>query len=103
MNTVEAVQCFSINLSRALDFHEHIEAFSLADERYHPTDVGATNTVFGAHLAICALLATAATNVPVSDFEVCWHDVVDVHVLQCSIAVVFEQNQDFIAAFAANW
>ena len=99
---MEPVQCFSIDLSGSLDFHEHIKAFTLANKRNHPADVCATNTVFGVHFTIGALFATAASYVPVGDFKVCWHDIVDVHILQGGVSVVLEEDQDFVSTLSAN-
>ena len=99
---METVQCFSIDLSRALDFHEHIKAFTLANKRDHPTDVSATYTVFCVHFTVGALVATAATDVPVGDFEVRRHDIVDVHVLKSGVSVVLEEDQDFVATLSSN-
>ena len=62
----------------------------------------ATNAVFGVHFTIGALFATAATNVPIGDFKVRWHDIVDVHILQSGVSVVLEEDQDFVSALSAN-
>ena len=103
MNAVESVECFGIDLSGALDFHEDIKTFSLADQWDHPTDVGPAYAVFGPHLAIGSLVATASTDVPILNLKVSWHDIVDVNVLQSGVAIVFEQDEHFVAAFATDW
>ena len=100
---MESVECLGIDLSGAFDFHEDVETLSLADQWDHPTDVGASDAVFGLHLAVGSLVATASTDVPILDLKVSWHDIVDVNVLQSGVTVVFEQDEHFVAAFATNW
>ena len=99
---MEPVECFSIDFTGALDFHEHIKTLTLTDDWNHPTDVGATDAVFGLHFAIGSLVATGSPDVPIFDLKVGWHDIVDVNVLQRCVTVVLEQDEHFIAAFAAN-
>ena len=99
---MESVECLGIDLSGAFDFHEDVETLSLADQWDHPTDVGASDAVFGLHLAVGSLVATASTDVPILDLKVSWHDIVDVNVLQSRVTVVFEQDEHFVAAFAAD-
>ena len=99
---MESVECFSIDFSCALDFHEHVKTLALTNDWNHPTDVGATDAVFGLHLAIGSLFATGSSDVPILDLKVSRHDIVDVNVLESSVAVVLEQDEHFVAAFAAN-
>ena len=65
--------------------------------------MGAANAVFGAHLAIGALVAAATTNVPVCNFEVCRHDIVDVNVFQGRVTIVLEQDEDLVSSLSTNW
>ena len=99
---MESVECFRINLTRSFDFHKDIKTLALSNEWHHPTDVGTTFAFFGAHLAIGSLVAASTTNVPIGNFEVCWHDIVDVHVLESGVTVVLEQNEDFVSSLSTN-
>ena len=101
VNAMETVQGFCIHFTAALDVKGHLEAFAFLDLGHVPDDVETTLAVFGGHGDIVSL-ATGALELPVLDLKLGRQDVVDVQVAEGCVAVVFEQNQHFIAALATQ-
>ncbi len=102
MHTVESIECFCIDFSGALDVKGNFQAFAFLYLWNMPYDVEATFTIFRGHGDVVSL-STGALELPVFDFKLGREHVVDVEVAEGSIAIVFKQNQHFIATFATEW
>ena len=99
---MESVECFSINLAFALDLKGYVKTLSFANDWKFPSNF---DTLFGfvcAHVNICALVSTSASDMPILDFKVGWDDVLDEYILKSSVTVVLKENENFVATLSTH-
>ena len=101
VDTVESVKRLSIDFTASLDVKGNFEAFAFLHLGHMPEDVKAAFTFFRGHGDIVSL-TVGTLHFPFFDFKLGWKDVVDVQVAQSGVAVVLEENQDFVAALSSK-
>ena len=101
VDTVESVKSLSIDFTASLDVKGNFEAFAFLHLGHVPEDVKAAFAFFRGHGDIVSL-TVGTLHFPFFDFKLGWKDVVDVQVAQSGVAVVLEENQDFVAALSSK-
>ena len=103
MSAMESVECFSIDLAFTLDFKGYIETLALANNWKFPCNLDSVFSFVCCHVNVCTLFSTSASNMPILDFKVGWDDVLDENILQCSVAIVLKENENFVATLSTHW
>ena len=101
VNPVEPVEGFGVNFAAAFDVKGNLEALALLDLWNMPNDVKSTFAVFGGHGDVVSL-PVLVLHFPILDLKLWWENIVDVEVAQGRVAVVLEENQDFVSSLSTQ-